>query len=225
LRSLSSNAVSGEAFQGVTPSFHSSEYQLGITLFSPLSLPPCRPQPTRRLYAVTCRCTVDFIDMAKVASGSVSKSTDCRICDLKDEFNRQINASSAVIVVVGDKTASRTAGSACSRATQSQSYYCTCTPYKQNTKGVKMCKMSMLPASGSDVNPVNTYSYLRHEFEQAKKRGKTIIVVYNSLYKQPGWLPSYMSSYASIAQPFWVRDGLGRKVGNYALIKGALGYV
>lgn len=37
-----------------------------------------------------------------------------------------------------------------------------------------MCKMSMLPYSGSDVNPVNTYSYLRHEFEQAKKRGKNI---------------------------------------------------
>ena len=39
---------------------------------------------------------VDFIDMSKVASGSVSKDPDCRICDLKQEFNRQINASSAV---------------------------------------------------------------------------------------------------------------------------------
>lgn len=53
---------------------------------------------------------VDFIDMSKVASGSVSKDPDCRICDLKREFNRQINASSAVIFVVGDKTALRTAG-------------------------------------------------------------------------------------------------------------------
>ena len=42
---------------------------------------------------------VDFIDMAKVASGSVSKDSDCRICDLKDEFNRQINASSAVVAL------------------------------------------------------------------------------------------------------------------------------
>lgn len=167
---------------------------------------------------------VDFIDMAKVASGSVSKDPDCRICDLKDEFNRQINASSAVVIVVGDKTASRTAGSVCSRATRSQPY-CTCTPYKQNTKGVRPCKMYMLPSSGSDVNPVNTCSYLRHEFEQAQKRGKPIIVVYNSFYRQSTWLPSYMSGYASSAQPFWVRDSLGRKVGNYALIKGALGYV
>jgi len=33
LRPVSSNAVSGGAFQGVTPSFHSSENQLGRTLF------------------------------------------------------------------------------------------------------------------------------------------------------------------------------------------------
>lgn len=39
---------------------------------------------------------VDFIDMSKVSSGSVVNSGDCRICDLKAEFNRQINASSAV---------------------------------------------------------------------------------------------------------------------------------
>lgn len=53
---------------------------------------------------------VDFIDMSKVASGSVSNDDDCRICDLKAEFNRQINASSAVIFVVGDMTGARTAG-------------------------------------------------------------------------------------------------------------------
>ena len=71
---------------------------------------------------------VDFIDMSKVASGSVSKDPDCRICDLKQEFNRQINASSAVIFVVGDKTALRTAGSACRRSGNDQSS-CNCTPY------------------------------------------------------------------------------------------------
>ena len=58
---------------------------------------------------------VDFIDMSQVASGSVSKDSDCRICDLKKEFNAQINASSAVIFVVGNKTALRTAGSSCRR--------------------------------------------------------------------------------------------------------------
>ena len=40
---------------------------------------------------------VDFVDMAKVVSGSVADDTDCRICDLKAEFNKQINASSAAI--------------------------------------------------------------------------------------------------------------------------------
>lgn len=58
---------------------------------------------------------VDFVDMAKVVSGSVSNNSDCCICDLKAEFNRQINASSAAIFVIGDKTGNRTAGSTCER--------------------------------------------------------------------------------------------------------------
>ena len=70
----------------------------------------------------------------------------------------------------------------------------------------------------------NTYSYLEHEFEQAKKKEKTIIVVYNSLYKWTDWLPTYMSDYNDQAQPFWVKNEYGEKVGNYAFIKKALGY-
>ena len=35
---------------------------------------------------------VEFIDMSNVSSGSVANGYDCRICDLKSEFNRQINA-------------------------------------------------------------------------------------------------------------------------------------
>lgn len=53
---------------------------------------------------------VDFVDMSQVASGSVSKDSDCRICDLKAEFNRQINASSSVIFIVGNMTRYRIAG-------------------------------------------------------------------------------------------------------------------
>ena len=30
---------------------------------------------------------VDFIDMSKVSSGTVANGDDCRICDLKAEFN------------------------------------------------------------------------------------------------------------------------------------------
>ena len=134
---------------------------------------------------------VDFIDMSKVASGSVANGNDCRICDLKAEFNRQINASSAVIFVVGDMTRSRTAGSGCERATKDQGQ-CTCTPYKQNTNGIKACKVfsTSTPGENEDYGNINKHSYLRHEFEQAKKKQKTIIIVYNSTKKRhAGFLP------------------------------------
>lgn len=168
---------------------------------------------------------VDFLDMSKVVSGSISKDPNCRACDLKREFNQQINASSAVIFVVGDKTGSRKAGSSCSRATDSQ-INCSCTPYKQNTNGAKTCKVSKtVPASeDGDVGNINTYSYLKHEFEQAKKCKKRIIIVYNSLRKESNWLPSYMKDYESYAQPFWIKNDCGIKVGNYNYIKEVLEY-
>lgn len=166
---------------------------------------------------------VDFVDMAKVVSGSVSNGSDCRPCDLKREFNKQINASSAVIFVIGDKTASRTAGSSCSRATKSWAE-CSCTPYKQNTNGTKTCKVFNTSDSGDDVGNINAYSYLRHEFEQAKKRKKPIIVIYNSLRKELSWLPSYMEEYKTDAQPFWIKNYRDEKVGDYTYIKQVLGY-
>ncbi len=168
---------------------------------------------------------VDYCDTALVSSGSVSKNSDCRPCDLKLEFNRQINASSAVIFIIGDKTASRTAGSSCKRMTAPA--YCSCTPYKQNANGASYCKVYgqlTPPGPNDDVGEINSYSYLEHEFRQAQKKGKTIIVVYNSLYKQPSWLPSYMKGYENDAQPFWTKNYWGDKVGNYAYIKKALGY-
>ena len=167
---------------------------------------------------------VDFVDMAAVISGSVAKDSDCRPCDLKQEFNRQINASSAVIFVVGDKTATRSAGSVCPRSSQGYQVSSGCTPYKQNTNGTKSCKVGSTVSAGDDVGSINTYSYLKHEFLQAVKRCKTIIVVYNSLQKQSTWLPSYMSEYEDEALPFWKKDALGNKTGNYEFIKTALGY-
>ena len=106
---------------------------------------------------------VDFIDMSQVSSGSVSDSDDCRICDLKAEFNRQINASSAVIFIVGDKTQNRIAGSACERAGKQQ-YECTCTPYKQNSNGKKACKVfSTSPASDGNVGNIDHIGVRHHE--------------------------------------------------------------
>lgn len=168
---------------------------------------------------------VEFTDMAKVVSGSVAYNPDCCICDLKAEFNTQINLSSAVIFVIGDKTATRTAGSKCDRVDK-EWLECQCTPYKQNANGTKYCKhCTTSPSSGGDdIGNINRYSYLRHEFEQAKRKDKQIIVVYNSLIKQPSWLPWYLSEYESIAVPFWIKNYWGDKVGNYAYIKKALGY-
>lgn len=167
---------------------------------------------------------VDYVDTAEVVSGSVSADPDCRPCDLKKEFNSQVNASSAVIFIIGDKTASRTAGSVCKRHNGEAG--CDCTPYKQNSKGTKICKWNTVstPGPNDNLGNINTYSYLEHEFLQAKRKGKPIVVVYNSLYKQPSWLPTYMSDYESEAYAFWMRNPLGNKVGNYAYIKKALGY-
>ena len=168
---------------------------------------------------------VDFIDMSKVSSGSVANGNDCRICDLKAEFNRQINASSAAIFVVGNMTKYRIAGSACERASKEQRLCC-CTPYKQNTNGLKECKayITSVPGTSDDFGEINNCSYLRHEFEQAKKKEKTIIIVYNSTRKEEHWLPSYMDGYESLARPFWKFDVNGKKVGDYSYIKEVLGF-
>ena len=168
---------------------------------------------------------VDYVDTAQVASGSVSDDKDCRPCDLKREFNAQICASSAVIFVVGDKTASRTAGSSCKRLSNGE--WCDCTPYKQNTNGSDTCKIYgriSTPGPNDDVGYINTFSYLEHEFMQAQKKNKTIIIVYNSLNKQPKWLPTYMDAYKEDAHPFWRKNAWGEKVGDYQYIKKALGY-
>ena len=89
-----------------------------------------------------------------------------------------------------------------------------------------MCKVAITSTSGEDddVGNINNYSYLRHEFEQAKRKKRTIIIVYNSVRKEKSWLPSYMNGYEDCAMPFWVFDGYGRKVGNYAYIREVLGF-
>lgn len=181
---------------------------------------------TLNSWAADNRHIVDFVDLAAVSSGSISKTPDCRICDLKQEFNRQINASSAVIFVVGNKTAQRKAGCTCERVQKEQAE-CYCTPYKQNTNGIKPCKVSCTytqPLEG-DLGNINRFSYLQHEFEQAVKKRKKIIILYNSIYRQENWLPNYMKDYASIAHPFWMISPTGRRIGDYEFIKRELEYV
>lgn len=165
---------------------------------------------------------VNFIDMAQVISGSVSENPDCRPCDLKAEFNRQINASSIVIFIIGDNTANRMAGSTCPLAEYHRPDFCT--PYKGNANGRKYCKYTGTIPAIDDVGNVNNYSYIQHEFRQAEKKDKSMIILYNSLRKENRWLPHYMEQYANLAQPFWVKNYFGEKVGNYSYIKKALGY-
>lgn len=167
--------------------------------------------------------SLDFVDMAKVVSGSVSlNNPDCRPCELKEEFNRQINKSSIVVFVVGNKTASRTAGSSCGRA--SNGWFCT--PYKHNSSGQKLCNNGKDYSSYYyfDVNPINSYSYLRHEFEQAKLKKKEIVILYNSSRYETNWLPNYMRGYENKALPFWKYIDYNRLVPNYLEVKRALGY-
>lgn len=166
---------------------------------------------------------VDFIDMAEVRSGTVANNPDCRICELKAEFNRQIKASSAAIFVVGDKTSTRTAGEGCERMRKNWSE-CYCTPYKQNANGLKLCKFFITSTpSANECGNINSFSYLRHEFEQAKISSTPIIIVYNSTRNETNWLPSYMNGYENKARPFWKYEN-GKKVGDYLYIKEALGF-
>jgi hypothetical protein len=168
---------------------------------------------------------VDYCDTAQVVSGSVVNDSDCRACDLKAEFNRQINASSAVIFIIGDKTANRSAGSACRRINEGAG--CPCTPYKQNANGSTVCKIlgpTSTPGADEDLGMINAYSYLKHEFKQAVKKDKEIIILYNSMNKQPGWLPDYMAAYVDYAHPFWTYNANWERVGDYTYIKQVLGY-
>ena len=152
----------------------------------------------------------------------MSNDPDCRSCELKSEFNQRINDSDYFIVIIGDKTRLRTAGSGCERYMKDCNE-CYCTPYKQNTNGQKPCKVkSTSPANGGDVGSINSYSYLQHEFEQAKRKNKPIIVLYNSLNHQKDWLPNYMKEFENSDQPFWIKNANGDKVGNYNLVKNAL---
>lgn len=169
--------------------------------------------------------SVDFVDMAKVVSGSVSlNNPDCRSCDLKEEFNGQINQSSIVVFIVGDKTAKRTAGSSCGRAQNGV----LCTPYKNNANGSKFCNnnsgYSYVFNHTNDINPINSYSFLRHEFEQAKAKNKNIVIFFNSTRNEYSWLPSYMKGYEICATPFWDMGMYNNWVPNYSRVKKALGY-
>lgn len=174
---------------------------------------------------------VDFIDMAEVRSGSVSLNEECFPCDLKAEFNRQINASSAVIFVIGNKTKDRKAGSQCTRFHTPFPQECCCTPYKQNRNGIRKCKYAdeVVHDAVGYIGEINNFSYIQHEFKQARLKNKRIIIIYNSLLNEEYWLPDYMKNDLKeydnyVAGPFWILNKDKKKVGNYDFIKKALDF-
>jgi hypothetical protein len=75
-----------------------------------------------------------------------------------------------------------------------------------------------------DIGYINSMSYIEHEFRQAVRSGKNIIIFYNSTRRESNWLPDYMSKHNEIAMPFWVINQNGKRMGNYQLLKTALGY-
>lgn len=164
---------------------------------------------------------IDFVDTAS-GPDSVSNDPNCRACDLKYEFNTRINLSSAVIFIIGDKTSTRLAGSKCERFKKNR-WDCKCTPYKQNNGGTRECKVFHTVPATNGVGCINNYSYLQHEFEQAKIMEKNIIIFYNSSRNEYNWLPTYMNEYILDAQPFWIIKN-GYRVPNYEFFKQKLGY-
>lgn len=82
-----------------------------------------------------------------------------------------------------------------------------------------ICKLFSIPYDNNNICVVNSKSYLQHEFEQAVKCSKKILIFYNSKYKMQNWLPAYMEDYEYIAQPFWTENMWGNKVGNYQYLK------
>lgn len=91
-----------------------------------------------------------------------------------------------------------------------------CTPYKRNAIGSVCCKQTASDVrdiihtdiyndnKNKDVIYVNKFPYLQHEFKQAKRKKKKIVIFYNSSINQKQWLPSYMKGYESCAIPFWI---------------------
>ena len=125
-------------------------------------------------YGVDIICTDDV-------HKSVTKNSDCRRCDIKEECGRYINSSSVVVFVVGDNTASKKAG-ACGSISCSP-------PYSGHRK--EWCKYFFNKNFANPFPKGREMSYLQYEITTAVLKKKSIILVYNSVYKQESWIPSW----------------------------------
>lgn len=128
-------------------------------------------------YGVDIICTDDVHE-------SVTKNSDCRRCDIKEECRRYINSSSVVVFVVGDNTASKKAG-ACDSISCSPAY---------SGQQKSYCKYFLNKNFANPFPKGREISYLQYEITNAVLTGKSIILVYNSVYKQESWIPSWYNS-------------------------------
>lgn len=137
-------------------------------------------------YGIDIICTDDV-------HKSVTDNLDCRRCDIKEECGKFINLSSIVIFVVGDNTASKTAG-ACNGISCSPAYS------GQN----KVCCKYFFPDNFDKLFSKGwSMSYLQYEITTAVLAKKSIVLVYNSVYKQESWIPSW---YKNLLKTYSVKE-------------------
>lgn len=128
-------------------------------------------------YGVDIICTDDV-------HKSVTENSDCRRCDIKEECRRYINSSSVVVFVVGDNTASKKAG-ACDSISCSPAY---------SGQQKSYCKYFLNENFANPFPGSREMSYLQYEITTAVLTGKSIVLVYNSVYRQESWIPSWYKS-------------------------------
>ena|GEM_PF-277324 len=127
--------------------------------------------------SVEIDCTDDVHD-------TVLKKADCRRCDIKGECGSHVDWSSTVIFVVGDNTATKVAG-ACDGVSCSPAY---------SGQGKKTCKYLKGKSPADNIANGCGMSYLRYEITKAALAGKSVIIVFNSMYKKESWIPSWYTT-------------------------------
>lgn len=140
-----------------------------------------------RKWSIDLRYSADFHYTDDVHN-SVIDDDGCRRCNIKEECGCYIRRSSLVIFVVGDKTRTKKAG--------------------------RCNGLSCFPVNKNILSPCNNYkeiklkdmSYLHYEISTAIEEKKKILLVYNSVYQNESWIPSWYNKYYENELdriPFW----------------------
>jgi len=128
-------------------------------------------------YGVELTCTDDV-------HNSVTEKYDCRRCEIKEECRKYISLSDVVVFVVGDNTASKKAG-VCDSISCSPAY---------SGQQKSYCKYLFNEKYANPFPKGREMSYLQYEITTAVLTRKSIVLVYNSAYKQESWIPSWYNS-------------------------------